>query len=76
MVIYLNSFRAAKSAPAAWLKDGTYGDDVMQAGWKPAAIHVLHAAAPVVASQDLPHDMSNVDVEAFLGRVYGVASLI
>jgi hypothetical protein len=76
MVIYLDDFRTSKMAPAAWLKDGTYGDDVMQPARNPAVVQALHRAVPAVPSQELPLDLSNVDIDAFLDRVYGVASLI
>ena len=76
MVIYMDRYRTAKTAPAAWLKTGTYGDEVMQAGWNPAVIHMLREPVQASPSPDLPDDMSSVDVEAFLGRVYGLATLI
>ena len=76
MVIYLDQYRTAEMAPATWLKNGTYGDEVMDAGWNPAVVHMLRGAAPVVPSHDLPHDLATVDVDAFLDRVYGLASLI
>jgi hypothetical protein len=75
MVIYMDQYRTAKSEPAEWLRNGTYGDEVMQAEWNPAVIQMLREPAHAL-SPALPHDMSAVDVEAFLGRVYGLATLI
>jgi hypothetical protein len=75
MIIYLDDYKAAKPAAAAWLKNGTYGDEIMDAGWNPAVLLALPERS-TVESPDLPHSMANVDVDAFLARVYGVASLI
>src|SRR3954451_12424928 len=61
MVIYLDDFRAAKTEPAAWLKDGTYGNDVMPAHCNPAVVQALHKAVPAVHSQELPLDLTHVD---------------
>jgi hypothetical protein len=76
MVIYIDRYRTAKTEPAKWLKNGTYGDEVMQAEWNPAVIQVLREPAHASLSPELPHDMSAVDVDAFLNRVYGLATLI
>ena len=76
MVIYMDRYKTAKTAPTEWLKNGTYGDEVMQAEWNPAVVHVLREPALASLSPELPNDMSAVDVDAFLGRVYGLASLV
>jgi len=76
MVIYIDQYRTVRTQPALWLKNGTYGDEVMQAEWNPAVIQVLHEPALSALSPGLPDQMSDVDAEAFLGRVYGLASLI
>ncbi len=76
MVIYLDQFRTAKAPSETWLRNGTYGDEVMQAGWNPALIHMLPEAVPALSSHELPRDLSTVDVDAFLNRVYGLATLI
>ena len=76
MVIYMEEYRTAKSAPAAWLKNGTYGDEVMHASWNPAVIHIIRETRLAAPSPELPDDMSTIDVDAFLGRVYGLSTLI
>jgi hypothetical protein len=76
MVIYLDRYRTEQPAQQTWLKNGTYGDDVMTAGWNPAVVQMHRESAPAVASHELPHDLATVDVDAFLDRVYGLASLI
>ena len=76
MVIYLDEYRTARSEPAQWLKNGTYGDEVMHAEWNPAVIQVLNEPALLALSPKLPDQMSEIEAETFLGRVYGLASLI
>ena len=76
MVIYLDQYRAVNTAPDAWLKNGTYGDEVMQAGWNPAVLQMLREPVHASPSPELPHDLSTVDIDAFLDRVYGLATLI
>ena len=76
MVIYIDQYRTVRTQPALWLKNGTYGDEVMQAEWNPAVIQVLNEPALLALSPKLPDQMSEIDADAFLGRVYGLASLI
>ena len=76
MVIYLDQYRAEKPAPAAWLKNDTYGDEVMQASWNPAVIQMLREPTQAVPSPELPDELADGDVDAFLARVYGLATLI
>ena len=76
MVIYMDQYKTAKAAPATWLKNGTYGDEVMQAGWNPAVIQMLREPAATAASPELPHDMATVDVDALMSRIYGLAAMI
>lgn len=75
MVIYLDNYKAAKPATTAWLRNGTYDAEIMEAGWNPAVLLALPERR-TVESPELPPSMANVDVDAFLARVYGVASLI
>ena len=75
MVIYMDEYRTVKAAPATWLKNGTYGEEVMQAGWNPAVVDMLREPLPA-PSPDLPHDLSTIDVDAFLDRVHGLATVI
>jgi hypothetical protein len=75
MIIYLDEFRTVKEAPATWLKNGTYGEEVMQAGWNPAVVNMLREPLPA-PSPELPHDLATIDVDAFLDRIYGLATTI
>ncbi len=76
MVIYMDEFRAANSAPVEWLRNGTYGDEIMHANWNPAVLQIVPETTSATPSPELPDDMSTVDVDAFLGRVYALATLI
>jgi hypothetical protein len=75
MIIYMDEYRTVKEAPATWLKNGTYGEEVMQAGWNPAVVNMLREPLPA-PSPDLPYDLATIDVDAFLDRIYGLATTI
>ena len=82
MVIYLEQYRVTKEAPVSLLKNGTYGEEIMNSNWNPAVIYIFNEAAQgandieLHASPDLPEDLSTIDVNAFLGRVYALATQI
>ncbi|MDB5809742.1 MAG: hypothetical protein JWN94_1864 [Betaproteobacteria bacterium] len=76
MVIYLDRYRTEQPAAQTWLKNGTYGNAAMNTGSNPAIVLMHRERAPAVPSHELPHDLTNVDVDAFLNRAYGLASLI
>ena len=76
MVIHLEQYTTANSAPAASRKEGTYGDEVMYAGWNPAVLHMNRESLQAVPKPELPDDLSTVDAGAFLDRVYALATLI
>ena len=75
MVIYLQQHQATLAAAVDCRKNGTYGDEIMQANWNPAVMQ-LRETAPAVASPELPDDLSSIDAAAFLDRVYTLATLI
>ncbi len=63
MVIYfINRPGQRNTAPAAWLKNGTYGDEVMQANWNPAVIQMIREPLQTAPSPALPDDMSTINV--------------
>ncbi len=72
MVVYLDEQRAAAQASAY---EGRYGYEIMHANWNPAVVHLFDAAQCAI-SPELPEDMSSVDVDAFLDRVYALATQI
>ena len=76
MVIYMQQYSAARAAPAAWLKNDTYGDEIMYANWNPALRDMSGETLQAAASPELPEDLSTIDVGEFLNRVYALATLI
>ncbi len=76
MVIYLEQYTAAKSATAAYRQDGAYEDEILYANWNPAVLHMSRETLPAIPSPELPDDLSTVDVDALLGRIYALATLI
>ena len=76
MVIYMDEYRTVKPVPVEWLRNGTYGEAIMQPNWNPAVVQMRRETAPLMPSPDLPDDLSTVDLEAYLGRLHALATLI
>ena len=82
MLVYLDDFRktrgtAVKSNVTA-LKNGTYGDDDMNAGRNSAVLcaFTLPSQQSHSLSPELPDDFAAVDVEALMNRIYALASQV
>ena len=75
MVINLDQYRNAKVGTVG-LKNGTYGDEIMNSNWNPTVVHMFDDVAPNAISPDLPEDKAAVDVDEFLSRVYALATQI
>lgn len=75
MVIYLDDYRKAKAAQPAQAR---YDEDLLCANWNPAVGLVAMSCYQTERelSPQLPEDFSNVDVPAFLDRVYALATQI
>jgi hypothetical protein len=82
MLVYLDEFRKTRAGGAqsgmdgAQLRNGTYGDEVLNANWTPAVLYALPTPAPQSLSPELPVDLDAVDIEAFMSRVYALASQV
>ncbi len=76
MVIYLDDYRAKKMAQSAALRNGTYDDEVLDANWNSAAIYMFKDVAQNVTSPELPEDLSTIDIDEFLRKVYVLAAQI
>ena len=76
MVIYMEQYSATKSTTAACVSEGTYGDEIMYANWNPAVPAMTRESFQTAPSPELPDNLSTVDVNAFLDRVYALATLI
>ena len=82
MLIYLDDYRQAKAGMAQTnhgltrLKNGTDGDDVMDTAWSTATLHALHKPAPNALSPELPDDLTKIDIDSFMNRIYALASQV
>ena len=76
MVIYLDQQWADDATPASEWKNGTYGDEIMNSNWNPALAYMTNDVAQHAISPELPDDGSAVDVDAFLDKVYALATQI
>ncbi len=82
MLVYMDDYRktrtgAVKDAGSeACLKNGTYGDDVMDANWNPAVLYAIHTPSQQSLSPELPDDLSAIDAESFMNRIYALASQV
>ena len=76
MVIYLDQHRAASAIPGNGLKSGTYGDEIMNSNWSPAVVYLGGDIAQRSISPELPDDDAGLDVNAFLDKVYALATQI
>ena len=76
MVIYMEEYAAAKSTPGAAVTERTYADEIMYANWNPAVPNMTRETSQTTPSPELPDNLSAIDVNAFLDRVYALATLI
>lgn len=76
MVIYLDEYRKAKAMKV--VASPRYDEEVLCVNWNPAigVIAMSCYQKPSELSPQLPEDFSNVDVDAFLARVYALATQI
>ena len=76
MVIYMSEYRAARAVAAGALKIGA-GGGIMHAGHAPAVVYPFNiSAAQRAISPEFPEDLTIVDMELFLGKVYALATQI
>ncbi len=82
MLIYLDDFRKTRTSMAqdeivgTTLKNGTYGAEVMNSGWNPAVLYALSTPPQSTLSPDLPQDLATIDIDAFMSRVYALATQV
>jgi hypothetical protein len=76
MVVYLDEYRKAKAAPPA--EYGRYDEELLCVNWNPAVSVVALTCyqTPQELSPELPENFTAVDVQAFMSRVYALASQI
>jgi hypothetical protein len=82
MLIYLDDFRKARTGMArnqlgeARLKNGTDGADVIDGSHNSAMLYALNAPAQGSLSPELPEDLSTIDIDSFMHRIYALASQV
>jgi len=76
MVIYLDQHRAASAIPGNGWQNDTYGEEIMDANWSPSVVYLSDDVARCAISPELPDDDSALDVNAFLDKVYALATQI
>jgi hypothetical protein len=76
MLIYLDDYRKAKAPkPAEYSR---YDEELLCVNWNPAVSVVALTCyqTPQELSPNLPEDFTAVDVQAFMNRVYALATQI
>ena len=76
MVIYMDDYRKAQAMDVT--RQARYDEELLCVNWNPA-IRVLAMSCYQTEqelSPQLPEDFSNVDAEAFLNRVYALATQV
>lgn len=75
-MIRMDDYRKAKAASVA--KSQRYDDEILCVNWNPAvrSIAATGGQTTQVRSPDLPEDFSRIDAEAFLTRVYALATQV
>lgn len=76
MVIYLDQHRATSATPGNGWNNGTDGDELMNSNWNPNVFYLSDDVARCAISPELPDDDSALDVNAFLDKVYALATQI
>jgi hypothetical protein len=76
MVIFMDEYRKAKALDVAASRQ--YDEALLCVNWNPAigAVAMSSYQTPQELSPSLPEDFSNTPVEAFLDRVYALATQI
>lgn len=75
MITYLNDYRTAQAMSVS--EHSSYDEEVLYANWN-YAIQLIamksYRQPQELSSPQLPEDFSNTDIDAFLGRVYALAT--
>jgi len=76
VIIYMDDYRKAQESRAGATR--RYDEDVLCVNWNPA-LQVMATACyqtPRELSPPLPESFSDVDIDAFLDRVYALATQV
>ena len=75
MVIQMGQHRTGTNPPPI-AACGDYEDEILDAGWNPAVPYLLNDVARCSRTPEQPEEQSTMDVDAFLDRVYALATQI
>jgi hypothetical protein len=76
MIIYMDDYRKAQDLNVT--KHGRYDEELLCVNWNPS-LRALAASCYQTTeelSPQLPEDFSNIDAQAFLDRVYALATQV
>lgn len=75
MVIYLDDYRKAKAPQTQY---GRYDEELLCVNWNPAVSVVARSSYQTAQelSPELPENFEDVDMRAFMSRVYALATQI
>jgi hypothetical protein len=76
MLVHLDDYRKAKAPqPRSY---GRYDEELLCVNWNPAVRLVARSSyqTPQELSPELPENFSTVDMQAFMSRVYALATQI
>jgi hypothetical protein len=76
MVIYMDDYRATQISRTVSPRYSPYAENVMRTDWNRAVLPLLRELPRTAPSPELPDDISVMDVDEFLARVYGPSTLI
>ncbi len=76
MVIYMDQHKVAQAAPRGGFSHDAYEDEILNAGWNPSVAFLFNDVVQSAQSPELPEDLSTVDVDAFLDRIYALATQV
>ena len=76
MVIYMEDYRKAQDAKVA--SHERYDEELLCVNWNPALLVLAMSCYQTAKelSPQLPENFSNIDAEAFLNRVYALATQV
>jgi hypothetical protein len=80
MVIYMDQHidqhNAVNAAPLSRSGLGEYEEEILNASWNPAVAYLFKDVVQCARSPELPEDLTTVDVDSFLDRIYAIATQI
>ncbi len=72
----VNYLQIENLAPRGGFSLSAYEDEIQNAGWNPAVAFMFSDVVQSPRSPELPQDLSTVDVDVFLDRIYALATQI